>query len=53
MTELEKYIDSKVNDGTDKYIPFEKIPDSIKEFWRQQFENTKLQKDGKSLKTTN
>ncbi len=39
MTELDKYIESKVNDGTDKHIPFKKIPDGIKHFWKERFED--------------
>lgn len=45
MSELEKYIDSKVNSAlSDKRIPFEHIPKSLKDFWTEHFEKLKKEK---------
>lgn len=38
MTEIEKYIDKKVNsDLSEKQIPFNRIPDSLKIFWTEYY----------------
>jgi hypothetical protein len=34
---LKNYIDKKINDGTDKEIPFSQIPKSLKLFWEEKF----------------
>jgi hypothetical protein len=41
LNEIENYIERKVNQGNDTFIPYKLIPESLKNFWAEHYKTLK------------